>query len=157
MSEINKNELKNLTDEVRSLNEKVDGDLKKLDAIDLKKFENIQAEMDKIEDVNQKLSLQVQEEKAKREELEEKFTELEKNASAPQNVGPASETELKAQVQAMETLIVKGEHALTEMELKYLRTDSNVEGGYLVGEEYERTIIKDITEESASVIRRPGS
>jgi HK97 family phage major capsid protein len=107
---------------------------------DLSKVEKLEEICDAHEAKSQELVKNMTEEKAAREELEAKFKELEADASRP-NLAAESKNEALEELKAFENYVVKG-----DLEEKYLRTDVNSDGGYLVPIQQESEIIKKITE-----------
>lgn len=61
-------------------------------------------------------------------------------------VGDADKEQYAAEAKAFNLLARKGAVVLSETDKKYLRTDSDSEGGYLVPQDYVREIIKNMTE-----------
>jgi len=76
--------------------------------------------------------------KAHVEELEAKLTRV--------GSGDPDAENAIAEAKAYEKFLRKGDRDLDEAEMKFLRTDSQVEGGYLAPPEYIQEIIKKITE-----------
>jgi len=74
------------------------------------------------------------------DELKSKFAALETELLKP-NLKSEEKSELELQVKAMDEFCKSG-----VAEKKYLRTDNNANGGYLVQPEYLQEIIKEITE-----------
>lgn len=96
--------------------------------------------LDSQEAKNQELVKSLAEAKAKAEETETKFASLEAELRRP-NLSSEEKEGLTAQVKSIDSFMKSG-----EVEKKYLRTDSNVNGGYLVPVEYIQEILKNITE-----------
>jgi HK97 family phage major capsid protein len=112
---------------------------------DLGKIEKIESILAKNEEDSQELTKSLKEAEKKSAELEERYNSLEAEVKRVPLCGDADE-EKKAELKAFESFIVKGEDFLGEAEKKYLRTDVNSDGGYLVPVQQESEIIKQITE-----------
>lgn len=85
------------------------------------------------------------------EDLEKKIADLEADLKRGNFAGdPAkikAEEEAKMEIKAFHKYLKVGDSIIGSLpEVKYLRTDSQVEGGYLCPKEYSRDIIKTITE-----------
>lgn len=147
-------ELNRVVDDIRELVEKKSkkgGD--RLDAVDEQKMKNFSEVLDEHEKKNEALTTEIEARKTAEFELKERIEELEKQLSKPNNGGPADE---KAKIKELERKAFDkffrgGEEAknFEPEELKYLRTDSDVDGGVLATTEYIQEIIKNITEISA--------
>ena len=101
--------------------------------------------LDGQETKNQELTKNLSEERKSREDLEEKMVSIEadlKRGSLGSEVKQSKEAELKV----YDTFFRRGEKQISQEEMKYLRTDSNVDGGFLVPSEQSSDIIKKITE-----------
>jgi HK97 family phage major capsid protein len=96
--------------------------------------------LDTQEEKNQDLVKTLAEEKAAREELETGLKSLEAEMKRT-NFGSDEAEVKKAELKAFENYVIKG-----DAEEKYLRTDINTDGGYLVPIQQESEIIKKITE-----------
>lgn len=107
--------------------------------------------LEKQEVKNQELMAKLADEKKSREDLVAKYEALEANLKRG-NFQGEEEAELKAEAKAFDAFLRSGEKSLSSGELKYLRTDSNTDGGYLVMDGFEADIAKNITE--ISDIRR---
>lgn len=104
----------------------------------------LEEHLDKFEEKNQALvASQAQDAKAMLEATE-RMNELEAKLSRAPN-GSDNE-EVKRELKAFEILVQKGAKGLDPDEMKYLRTDNDVDGGYLAPPEYVQEIIKDVTE-----------
>jgi HK97 family phage major capsid protein len=97
--------------------------------------------LDKQEAKNQELVKAANEAKSKAEELESKYSSLEATLARP-NLSAKSE-EYEMEVKAFKNLVRSGE---VETEKKYLRTDVNEDGGFLVPDILVNEVIKNITE-----------
>lgn len=135
--------------ELRETVEKKEKEGKEKDATVLAKEEKLNTRLDELETKNQALvAKQLEEEKAfaaKDEELRARIGEMEKKA-ARIGAGGSNDEALKAEVKAFNAFLTKG--IVGPEELKYLRTDVDVEGGYLAPMEMSNDIIKRITEVS---------
>jgi len=114
---------------------------------DLGKIEKLEAILDKHEEANQKATKESLEIKNKADEIAAKCDSLEAELKRS-SLGGEEADEKKAELKAFENYFVKGEKGLNEADLKALRTDVNVDGGYLVPIEQSNEIIKKITEVS---------
>lgn len=103
--------------------------------------------LDSQEEKNQKLVTELESSKKISKELEEKFVSLEAELKrAP--LGSDEAEAKKAEVKSFENFFCKGKTSLSDADMKYLRTDINDQGGYLVPISQEFDIIKKITETS---------
>ena len=146
------NEIAQLTEELRRVVES-----KNADSADSKqKLANLEAGLVKADKENQEFVLKQVEadkkaielaEKQEKElaELSGKLNVLEKQAYRPaaDTAAEAKETEKKAFNKALVHGLDKKE--ISEEEFKYLRTDSNIEGGFLCPPDYEQELIKFVT------------
>lgn len=107
--------------------------------------EKLNKVLDEQEEKNQKLVKEIADEKKVREEMEEKYSKLEADLKRG-NLGGEEKEAKKAEVKAFEQYMRKHSNLLEAEEIKYLRTDVDSEGGYLVPEVMDNEIIKKITE-----------
>lgn len=109
--------------------------------------EKIHALLDLQETKNQTKLKDIQEKANKAEELENRLNSLE--ADLKRGIG-GEEKQVKSQeLKSFENLLIKGILKMNNTEeLKYLRQDDNIQGGYLAPAEYANEIIKKITEVS---------
>lgn len=106
--------------------------------------ENIKAindKLDKQEEELQKTKNIIAEQKNQQAEIEQKLIDR----TSASNYNDAS-FQAKEQVKAFEKYLCKGEKSLNDSELKYLRTDSQTGGGFLVSSAISNEIIKNIVE-----------
>ncbi len=129
--------------ELRTLTEK--SEQKTADAIEKSVKEKIEKFLDDQEAKSQKITADLNTKAKEAEELKERMVELEKQIAKPGSGKTEAETEKELSKKAFENFIRNGEDSLKEAEVKYLRTDSDVEGGYLVVPEYVQDIIKNVT------------
>ncbi len=101
--------------------------------------------LDRQEEKNAKLMADLAEAKKLNEATEEKFLQLEASFKRGNFQGDEKEA-LKAEAKAFDNFLRKGKEGLDGAELKYLRTDNNTQGGYLVNDGFENDIAKNITE-----------
>jgi HK97 family phage major capsid protein len=101
----------------------------------------INEKLDKQEAENQKLKNIIADQKNQQAEMEQKL--LDKTSASNYN---GASFEAKEQIKAFEKYIFKGDKSLNEQELKYLRTDSQIGGGFLIGSTMLNEIIKNIVE-----------
>lgn len=134
---------------LRETVEKAQNEKKENDVIVKDAIAKLNTELDDLEGKNQKLvTEQLEKEKGillKETESKERIDGLEKKLLRL----PAGGTEAKeatAELKAFTTLVTKGLEHVGAEERKYLRTDVDIEGGYLAPLEMEASIIKRITE-----------
>lgn len=129
-------ELRNLAGSVDSLNN--------LSAEQKSAYDQMNAQLDKYEEKSQQLSKEIASKNKEIEELKSGHARLEAMMCEPSfgSLNPQQHATLKA----YETALTKGVDNLNEVELKYLRTDNNADGGFLVPVDYDNDIIKQITE-----------
>ena len=134
---------KEMRDAVSALHDSVKHKLAN-DVEQKQKIDKINADLDKHEEDNQKLVKELEQEKSERKLLEEKQEHLEKLLTRSQN---SAKDETPQEVKAYNKFIMSGEKTLTADEKKYLRTDSDPDGGYLVvPTQIQKEIIKPIVE-----------
>lgn len=138
-----------LIKELRATVEKKEKDSKEHDAIVLAKEEKLNVRLDELESKNQSLvSKQLEDEKAivaREDEAKGRIDDLEKKLLR-MPAGGAETEKATAELKAFKTFVTKGLQLVSPEELKYLRTDVDVEGGYLAPLEMDTTILKRITE-----------
>lgn len=111
------------------------------------KVAKLEKSLDDLEKLNQKMNVEFLAEQKAAKEAKEQITDLEKRlARLP--AGSKEAAQASAEMKAFERFAAKGMPALSAEEQKYLRTDSDTEGGYLAPPEYVLEIIKAITEVS---------
>lgn len=113
-------------------------------AANQEKLEKLESALDAHEQKNAELTAQVNEERKSADELKTRMEELETKMSRGST--GADEEKVALELKAFEKLAQKGAAALTADEMKYLRTDVDVDGGYLAPNEYVNEIIKDLTD-----------
>lgn len=106
--------------------------------------EKIHALLDSQEEKNQAKLREINEKSKKIEELEARYNSLE--ADLKRGLGGEEKQVKNQELKAFETYLRKQNQFLGQEELKYLRTDVDSEGGYLVPAPLEGEIIKKITE-----------
>lgn len=136
--------------EIRAIIEESKG--KDPDPLDVEKMDKLQSSVDSFEEANQKLVADISAEQKAREEdkeaYEAKLKEFETQLLRLPN-GDLKEAKDTPEFKAFEMAIIHGVEAkdhLTEEELKYLRTDSDANGGYLVPDAQVTMIDKNIVE-----------
>lgn len=137
------NEINQALSLVRELDTKCNGIVEKLDALDFNKLKKANEFLDSVENANQDLVRKLSEEKKSREELEEKMNSLE--ADLKRGIGGEEKAAKTQELKAFEAYLRKNSSLLGE-ESKYLRTDIDSQGGYLLPNELDSEIIKKITE-----------
>jgi len=106
--------------------------------------EKINSFLDVQETKNQAKFKDIQEKANKAEELENRLNSIE--ADLKRGLGGEEKQAKSQELKAFETYLRKQSQFLGQEELKYLRTDVDSEGGYLVPAPLEGEIIKKITE-----------
>ena len=133
-------EIKQLTADLhKKLDSKAD-DAQSKEAID-----KIQKELDKYEAANTKVAQDFVKAQNEAKEFKEKVEALE---SKMLRTKPTNILEKSEEAKAFNNFLQKGMANIPETERKYLRTDNDVDGGYLAPNEYANEIIKKITEMS---------
>lgn len=145
------NEIAELTEELRKVVESKNAD----SADNKQKLANLEEGLAKAEKENQELVLKQVEADKKAIELAEKqdkefidlskkFGDLEKQAYRP--AANASDEAKAVERKAFNKALRFDQDELSAEEYKYLRTDSNVEGGFLCPPEYDADMIKLVTD-----------
>jgi len=150
--EINK-ELKNAVGALREATDTIEANKAGVAEAKLK-LEKAEKAADRIEEVNQKLVKELGEERKAAAELEERMKEIEVKSAKLATASFHSSPEKQALAEESKALKAWAQDTSggRMAEYKgYLRTDSNIHGGFLVEQEYDDAIIKPITE--TSVIR----
>lgn len=143
--EMTPEDVKNANQALKELREIVES--KNADSAEAKaKIEKLESSLDSFEEKNQKLVGELAEQRKLQEQLKEQYDELETKLARGSRGG--SDEEATMEMKSFEKFISKGPQNLSADEAKYLRTDSNVDGGYLAPTEYVAEIIKNITEVS---------
>lgn len=147
MPEINQEMIDEQAKVVKELRENIE----QKDVLSKEKEDKLNAKLDEFESKNQELvSKNLEIEKAaleQKELLEGRYNEMEKKILRLP-AGGTEELEAKEASKAFEAMIRKGADNLTPEEIKYLRTDSDSEGGYLATPEIDTDLLKRITEVS---------
>ena len=124
----------------------------KNDVLAKEKEEKLNIRLDELEVKNQELvTKNLEAEKVAKEEKEALSTrsdEIEAKLLRFQAGGGGNAEALSQEAKAFDSMIRKGAENLTAEEVKYLRTDSDTEGGYLATSEITTDLIKRITEVS---------
>lgn len=120
------------------------------------KIEKTNAAMDKMDKASQELTVKLAQEQKNKEALEERLNQLEAKQIKLQSADVSNPIEkakldVALEIKACELFLKKDYHkGMTTEERdtvkKYLRTDDNAEGGFLVDAAYDDMIIKPITE-----------
>ncbi|MCK5642775.1 MAG: phage major capsid protein, partial [Gammaproteobacteria bacterium] len=118
-------------------------------------IDKMNTEIDKQEKANEELMTKLGAEHKANIEAKERIEEMELNISklkSSKGVGPADkDAKLDAEKKALDEWAITHEAKADQMSQEtkdYLRTDSNVDGGFLIQEQYDTEIIKPITETS---------
>lgn len=114
------------------------------------KIEKIEKDFEALDKKNQDFVLGQAADKKAQEELKEQVSDLEKKLARMPN-GSKGREEATVEMKAFQNFVRKGTPngsggGISAEEMKALRTDSDVEGGYLAPPEYVFEIIKKITE-----------
>jgi HK97 family phage major capsid protein len=119
----------------------------------LEKVEKANKTLDELETKNQELITKMGEERKSAEEMKARVDELEVKAAklgtANGNIIEAKAIRAAEELKALNDWAQRGNDKDFVLDKKYLRTDSNTEGGFLVKDAYDDQIIKPITETSA--------
>lgn len=135
---------KELLEQQNSLITTIREETEKKDAANQTIIKNVSDKLDKLETDNQDLVKTQLEKNKEYEELQENVKSMEiKFARFPSGTRDSEKSDA---IKIYEKMIMYGEKKLTLDEIKYLRTDSNVEGGILDKPEIIREILKKITE-----------
>lgn len=110
------------------------------------KVAKLEKRLDELEVINEKVTSEAAAERKTALELKERQEELEKKLARLPAAGAAGQKEFTAEMKAFEQFAKRGSQGMKAEEAKYLRTDSDTEGGYLAPTEYVTEIIKKITE-----------
>lgn len=108
-------------------------------------IERCQKFLDAQEDLNQKLVREKKQLENEVKEIKDYVAGLEANLKRT-NITSDEKEKFSEELKAFEAYSRKSFNFLKESEYKYLRTDSDTEGGYLLPEPIENQIIKKITE-----------
>ena len=109
----------------------------------------VDKKFDDLEEKNQGIVNSFEARKNSEEELKTRIDDLETELARPGAGADPDKAESKAWMSALNIYVQKGIDTMAlehPEEAKRLRTDSNVDGGYLVEPEFVREILKDITE-----------
>lgn len=143
--ELKKGEIDNLTYELRRALEQKDAESAEVK----QKVTRIEVELDKYEAKNTELVNALQAEKKSQAELKDQYDAIEKKLSRL-SLGAVRNVEKSPEIKAFENFIRFGhsgaQDVLKNHEMKYLRTDSDIDGGYLAPNDYIEEILKGITE-----------
>lgn len=119
------------------------------------KIEKANAMLDAFEKKNAEVVASIAAERKEREAMKEAMDELQvktaKLAAMPSGSGDEKKMDLAAEVKSLRAFCEGSDLKTMEargLEKKYLRSDSNVEGGFLMGVAYDDMILKPITEVS---------
>ena len=111
-------------------------------------LDKIDKAFEELEGKNQALITSFESRKENEKELKGRIDDLEAQLSRPGAGKSSDDREAKAYLDAMNKYVRMGDTMAAQHsdEFKTLRTDSNVDGGYLVRPEFVLEILKDITE-----------
>lgn len=142
MSDFNQEEIQSLVQELRATVENKNAE----SAESKEKIAKIEKKLNAQEDSNQKLVAEINERKANELKIEEKYKDLERQLYMMPNT--LSDKQKSQEMKSFENFIKTGQMKYAEegTEKKYLRTDVDVDGGYLAPIEYVKEILKNITE-----------
>jgi len=128
-------------DELKVILESKDTD----SAASQEKIEKLDKTLDEYCTKSEEMLASINKEADERDELKKQIDELEAKISRV-NTGSDDKEKVNAEAKAFEMFIRKGPDAISEEEKQFLRTDSDVEGGFLAPSEFVLEIIKKITE-----------
>jgi HK97 family phage major capsid protein len=117
----------------------------KSDGLDEAKLKTIEDFLEKQEDINQKITAEKLERDKKEAELKAQLDQVERLLSRP-GAGQRADEQVRQEAKAFLNFVTKGEKEMGADEVKYLRTTSDTEGGFLVPTQYVPEIVKKITE-----------
>ena len=135
---------------VKELRETVEAK-NKADAEKAEKIAKMEKDLAANEKVNQDITQKMIAAQNEAKEFKEKLSTFEKILARP-NLSGEDKNAVSEEMKSFSTFVKKGvkdstgNFIMTPEELKYLRTDSNVEGGFLAPPEYINEIIKKIVE-----------
>lgn len=115
----------------------------------LEKIDKINAVLDKHEKANQEMVAEAQKVANENRELTEKINILDKNLCNMSNMTREQKDGYKAtpEYKALKAFAVEGGQAIINPEHKdYLRTDNNIQGGYIVHDQMANIILKQVEE-----------
>ena len=135
-----------MSEEIQKTNELLSALRKSHEEGNISLRNELNAKLDVQEAKSASLTKELAVEKKAREEFETESKAREASLLRPDFNSKSEEGKLEKA--AYENFFIKGANRLNETEMKYLRTDSNVDGGYLVPVEQSSEIIKKITEYS---------
>lgn len=145
-TEITKNDLEKFENEqnvaLKNLRELIEKNSGKLNAEDQEKLDKIDKAWDKCEDFNKQLQAKLAKDKKLEEtveqlgkDIEEKaslITQLEKKVYRMPNGSPLTSLDVDAAYSEIKHFMTTGSRHLNGQEYKYLRSDNNEDGGFLV-------------------------
>ena len=117
----------------------------KTDGLDEVKIKKIEDFLDEQENKNQKITAELLERQKAETELKAQLDQVERLLSRPGS-GLSKADGQTDESKAFLSFVTKGEKEMAADEVKYLRTNSDTEGGFLVPTQYVPEIIKKITE-----------
>lgn len=113
------------------------------------KIEKIEKSLEKQEEHNQALLAETKAAEKREGEVKERMDALESELARSGGAGEGKNYRDSAEYKALETFVKEGGYALDQEQKAALRTDSDVQGGFLVATEMDNAITKKITEISA--------
>jgi HK97 family phage major capsid protein len=105
-------------------------------------IEKIQADLDLHEKANKKLTCELEAKKTAEIEMKARLDTMESLHSRLPSGSNGVDADVEAKMQGFSKFLVKGKDFLNSEEIKYLRTDSDPQGGFLAPAEFVRQIIK---------------
>lgn len=142
--EVKKEELANLTNDLRRIIEAKDAET----ALAKEQAAKIEGMLDKHEAKSAEIVAQLAQERKANEELKEQFELIEKKLSRMPK-GHAENAEAKVEMKALEDFVrfgTRNAEIEKQIQKKYLRTDVDIDGGFLCPEDYVTELLKKITE-----------
>ena len=114
--------------------------------LDFEKIDKIEEVLQKQEEKNQQLVTDTKAAEKNAEEMKERMDVLESELARSGGAGEGKNYRESEEFKALETFVKDGGYAITPEQKAVLRTDSDVQGGFLVMTEMDNQITKKITE-----------
>jgi HK97 family phage major capsid protein len=140
---MDKKEIEQIVSQLREANEKLDAGAKNQGELK-EKIAKLEKVLNEQETKNQEVTKKFVEQENIKKDIEKKYSELEK--AVHRNGFGENKNVSSEHKKAFDKFVIGGKEALTPEDVKYLRTDINPQGGYLVPSEYVTEITKKITE-----------
>lgn len=145
-TEIKSDEIREIVNVVNDLRTTVESKNSNL-AENVEKVEKLNARLDLFDEKNNQLTKEVLLRKNSEEEIKENLSAIEKQLYKMPNGGAESKTkELSVERKTYDAFMKLGKEFMPVDEVKYLRTDVNSDGGYLVPQDFRAEILKNKVE-----------